>query len=176
MYTTSGGYLFECNIDEFSESEVVDLIHSINYSIDNMIMNLLAVTQSAGQQRISRNPSYLISDDPLLSYLKDFWLTGGNAAKFAAEFILRNLIYTNIYSHFFAGQHFLGVGSESLQTIMDRIMTEIKATSNVLILVLYLFNLTVLLFIPIAFAFRQVRQCYDPTLAHDDDGGNFQIE
>src|SRR5271168_4336017 len=72
-----------------------------------------------------------------MGYLDEHWHSGGNAAKFAAEFILRNLVNFNIHQFFFT-ELFMGVGTESRRDFLERLMSELAATGIRFILYLFI--------------------------------------
>ena len=125
---TATDLLFTCKIDKYSEAEIVTLVEDINYAIDNMVMSIMAISRTADQMPVPRTPP-ATSPAPahLMGYLDEHWHSGGNAAEFAAEFILRNLVNFNIHQFFFTGL-FMGVGTESRRDFLERLMSELAAT------------------------------------------------
>lgn len=127
MATNSGGYLFNCGVDDISESEVDELLRSMNYSIDHMITTIIfqySDSRGADRHPVSHQQPLKI-DDTLLQIINKYRLSERNARILVVEFYLRNLIITSIHSHFFEGEHFFGVGSESLRGNLDHMMNEL---------------------------------------------------
>jgi hypothetical protein len=82
---TATDLLFTCKIDKYSEAEIVTLVEDINYAIDNMVMSIMAISRTANPMPVPRTPP---SPAHLMGYLDEHWHSRGNAAEFAAEFIL----------------------------------------------------------------------------------------
>jgi hypothetical protein len=119
---------FSCGVDLLSESQIVDAVNGLNYSIDNLIANVLAAEQCfSPPSDPDRNPPKLNTDAALLAFLNNSRLSDGNARVFVVEFLLRNLIISALHTHFFEGRHFFGVGNESLHAYLERMMTELIA-------------------------------------------------
>ena len=126
---TQTDLLFECKIDKYSEAEIVTLVEDINYAIDNMVMStIIAISRTADQMPVPRT-----SPAHLMGYLEEHLRAGGNAAEFAAEFIIRNLVNLNIHQFFFTGL-FMGVGTQSRRDFLERLMSELAATGIPIIL------------------------------------------
>ena len=82
---TATDLLFTCKIDKYSEAEIVTLVKDINYAIDNMVMSIMAISQTADPMPVPRTP---LAPAHLMGYLDEHWYSRGNVAEFAAEFIL----------------------------------------------------------------------------------------
>ena len=111
-----------------SEAEIVDVVQSINYSIDNLVSNILAEVKELNisyrklspQSRENQTRRVIHSDLPLnlpLLHWQSLLITSpsslsNDSKDFVIEIILHNLILLLIHKHFFKGKHFFGVGSE----------------------------------------------------------------
>jgi hypothetical protein len=123
---------FSCDIDHVSEDEVVNATLDINYSINNFIVNIMADKRSIPTSKPSyseseKKPTEKDCDKNLLRYLIESRLSDHIAIDFVVEFPLRNLIITLLHTHFFEGDRFFGVGSESLCSHLERMMSELIA-------------------------------------------------
>jgi hypothetical protein len=124
-----------------SEAEIVDAVLSINYSIDNLIFNILAgvkelklsyhklsppKTRNRHHDDIPSNPDL---DIPLLQYLltDSPSLLSDDTRDYVVEIILHNLISSLVHKHFFKGGHFFGVGSEALHEYLETMFSKLIA-------------------------------------------------
>jgi uncharacterized membrane protein YozB (DUF420 family) len=121
--------IFSCGIDRVSESEVVDAVHQLNYLVNNLIANILAVGLSSTPRSDKRVHSKLTVDLELLTFLINHRdrFSDDEATLFVVEFIFRSLIFTIIYTHLFDGRNFFGIGSDHLRANLDRMMDELLA-------------------------------------------------
>src|SRR5271168_2948603 len=100
----------------------------------------MAISRTADPMPVPRTPP---APAHLMGYLDEHWHSGGNAAEFAAEFILRNLVNFNIHQLFFT-RLFMGVGTESRRDFLERLMSELVATG--IRFILYFYNYLFILF------------------------------
>jgi len=132
--------LFSCGVDGLSEIQIFESVQDINYLIDNLITNILAVDHSLTTSQSncgSRKYLHSESDIAALTVLSDCRLSRGNARVLAVEFILRNVIITTLHAHYFEGQFFFGVGSELLRLDLERMITELTIGGMVSLLSLF---------------------------------------
>lgn len=113
---------FTSGIDDLSETQVVDDLHLLNYSIDNLIISIIAADHSLPHRR-NQIPTESACDAALLEYLRKSKLSDRDARAFVIDNHLRNLILTLVHIHFFKGEIFFGVGSETLREYLDRMIT-----------------------------------------------------
>ena len=133
---TKKDLLFNCEIFEYTEADIALIIEDLNNAIHNTINGLVVIGRPADQNQMTPRPSQesrISHGHHLLKYLELHSHSGGNAAEFAAEFLIRDLVITSIHSFFFTGM-FLGFGTDSRHTFLERLMTEIAATGSELVL------------------------------------------
>lgn len=119
---SSGELSFACGVDELSETQVLDELNHLNYCIDNMIMNIMAADQSLRPQCTHQKPAESACDTVLLAFIRNSQLSDQNARNVVVENHLRNLIFSLLHIHFFDGNFFFGVGSETLRENLDRMI------------------------------------------------------
>lgn len=128
------GDLYSCKIDNISEAQIVDAIQSINYSIGNLVSNILdKVTISklsfyspkSSLQKVTTNPDSPVDIITLQSLLLDSRLS--DRKDLVAEALLRDLICCLLHKHFFQGGHFFGVGSEEFQGYLETMFSKLVA-------------------------------------------------
>jgi hypothetical protein len=121
--------IFSCGIDRVSESEAVDAVLQLNYLVNNLIVNILAVGLSSTPRSDNHVHSKLTVDLELLTFLINHRdrFSDDEATLFVVEFIFRSLIFTIIHTHFFDGRNFFGIGSDHLRANLDRMMDELLA-------------------------------------------------
>jgi hypothetical protein len=119
--------LFSCGIDKISEQEVVDNLRLLNYSVDNLLLNILSRDRTAGTFRVGVPGDNHTSDTVLLGLINNHGFSAVEARDFVIEFLLRNALFASLYTNFFDGKYFYGVGSESLGKHLDRLMAELIA-------------------------------------------------
>ena len=133
---TAGDLFYSCNIDNKSEAQIVDAVHRINYSIDNLISNILyKVKKSKLPYRSSRKHNALttkpdtsgITCMALWSMLMDFRPSHHTTRDLVVETVLHNHISSLIHVHFFEGGHFFGVGSEALRKDLEIMLSKLVA-------------------------------------------------
>jgi hypothetical protein len=142
---TASDLNFSCKIDTVSEAEIVDAVLSINYSIDNLISNILAgvkefklsyhkILPLNTRNRHRRNdiPSNSDLDIPLLHYLliDSPSLLSDDTRDYVVEIILHNLVSSLVHKHFFKGGHFFGVGSEGLHEYLETMFLKLVASGK----------------------------------------------
>jgi hypothetical protein len=110
-------------VDDFSETEIRVEVERLNYLIDNLITGIL-VSNNDFQSQEETKP---VPGDVLHEALKGCRLSVGDAKELIVEFILRNLLCSLLYSHFFEGAVFSAVGSgslkRSLEVMMDKLVS-----------------------------------------------------
>lgn len=135
---TASDYMYSCKIDAVSEAEIVDAVQDINYSIDILISNIMAEVKdfrlsyhkvsprTRKKQNLCDIPSNdiqvlqsLISDSP--SLLSD------DTRDEVVEIILHHLTTSLIHKHFFQGEHFFGVGSETHREYLETMFSKLIA-------------------------------------------------
>lgn len=132
----AGDLFYSCNIDNASEAQIVDAVHLINYSIDELISNILyGVEKSKLSYRSSRNrdtpttksDSSGITSIALWSILMDFRPSHHATRDLVVEAVLHNLVSSLIHKYFFKGGHFFGVGSEALRENLEIMLSKLVA-------------------------------------------------
>ena len=135
---TASDLYYSCNVDKVSEAQIVDAVHSINYSIDNLISNILDRVKNLKQSYHhnllpSQSPPIVEPTDPsnitcitLWSMLIDFGLSH-RTKDLVVEAALHNMIYSLLHKHFFKGGHFFGVGSEILHGYLETMLSKLVA-------------------------------------------------
>jgi hypothetical protein len=116
----SDSLLFSSRVDSCSEREIVEALQQINYEIDNLVLNILVAQQTSDSPM---NP-HVKPDPTLLSYLNGHPFSDANARVLVVEYLLRNMIFVRLHAHYFDGVFFSGVGSDSLQVFLERLMAE----------------------------------------------------
>lgn len=136
---TASDLYYSCNIDEVSEAQIADAVHRINYSIVDLVLNILngvkkfklsyPKTHNPSSRKYTTPPTEPDSDITcieLWSMLIDSRLSRPKRDS-VVEAVLRNLISLLIYRYFFKGGHFFGVGSETLcgylETMLSKLVT-----------------------------------------------------
>jgi hypothetical protein len=132
--------LFSCRVDTFSEIDALNAVQRLNYLVDGLIVNIIANHHPSGSGFDACYPTNQDSDDSdaLGKFLKSHRLTDVDARDFVAEFLLRNLVFSLLHTHYFDGPFFWGVESESLRTHLERVMTELFATGGVFLFLFFL--------------------------------------
>lgn len=119
----SDSLLFSSRVDSCSEREIVEALQQINYKIDNLVLNILVAQQTSHSPTGPINP-HVKPDPTLLSYLNGHPFSDANARVLVVEYLLRNMIFVRLHAHYFDGVFFSGVGSDSLQVFLERLMAE----------------------------------------------------
>jgi hypothetical protein len=139
LVKTSSDLKYSCKIDTVSETEIVDAVRSINYSIDNLVSNILAEVKEFNLSyrklppRKNQNRSVIPTnpdlDIPLFqSLLIDSpSLLSDDMRDYVVEIILHNLISSLVHKHFFKGVHFFGVGSEKVHEYLETMFLKLVA-------------------------------------------------
>ena len=137
---TASDLNFSCKIDAVSETEIVDAVLSINYSIDILISNILvgvkefklsyyrnrSTRKGRNRHRIRSNPELDIP--PLQCLLIDSpSLLSEDTRDYVVDIILHNLISSLVHKHFFKGGHFFGVGSKILHEGLETMFSNLVA-------------------------------------------------
>jgi hypothetical protein len=110
-------------VDDFSDADITVQVERLNLLIDNLITGILVSNDNfRTQEEIQPIPGEFLHEA-----LKNFWLSAGDARELLVEFVLRNLICSLLYSHFFEGEVFSAVGSgdlkHSLECMMDKLVS-----------------------------------------------------
>ena len=125
--------IFSCNIDRMSEAQIVDAVDRINYSIDNMVSNIIYRIQKSklsyayykppsSKRRPTKLDSIIPTDlarsleNPQLSY---------NTRGLVVEALLHDLICSLLNRTFFTGKHFFGVGSKPLHDYLETMFSNL---------------------------------------------------
>ena len=136
---------YSCKIETASEAEIIGAVQSINYSIDNLVSNILegvkefnlsyrkpSLEEDQNRCDIPTNPEL---DIPLLQSLliNPPSLLSDDTRDNVVKTILRNLFCLLVHKHFFKGGHFFGVGSEThreyLETMFSKLVADGKFSS-----------------------------------------------
>ena len=123
---------FSCRVDEISERHVVDDIQGLNYLINNLLMSILLAKRiqsvtSSGERSNHRTGS---GDISILRLIREHHLSEEDALFLVVEFVLRGLIYSLLYKHYFEGDFFFGVGSETHRAYLDSMMEELLSSGK----------------------------------------------
>jgi hypothetical protein len=112
-------------VDDFSDTDIRDEVERLNFLIDNLVTGILVSNNDFQSQEETRTKP--IPGDIIHDALKDCRLSVGDAKELIVEFILRNLLCSLLYSHFFEGEVFSAVGSgslkRSLEVMMDKLVS-----------------------------------------------------
>jgi hypothetical protein len=119
--------LYQCGVDDLSETEIVDAVHHLNYDIDRLIINVMAIDKDARPQSGSQEVSNPVPGGVLHKALEDCWLSKASARDMVVEFFLRDLIVQLLHTHYFDGPCFFAVGSRSLRDHLENMMSELAA-------------------------------------------------
>jgi hypothetical protein len=116
---------YMCGIDDFSETEIRDSVENLNYLIDCLILGILVSrNQDFPRAREELKP---VPGGELHEYLKDCRLSEGDAREVIVEFFMRDMIFSLLYTHFFEGEVFSGVGSGDLQKSLELMMENLAS-------------------------------------------------
>jgi hypothetical protein len=139
---TASDLYFSCKIDRVSEAQIVDAVRGINYSIANLIINILHEVKKSKLSYPShkskapprKHPSSIIiptKPDPGFTLLRFLLVSrdrlSDDSRESVVEFILHNLILSLVHKHFFKGGHFFGVGSETLYEDLETMFSKLVA-------------------------------------------------
>lgn len=138
MAMSSHQLFFSSGVDQLSETQVLDALHLLNYSIDNLIVNIIAADRLLPSHRNHKLPTDSACDAALLAFLRNSRLSDGDARSFVVENHLRNLVLILIHIHFFDGRFFFGVGSDTIREYLDRMIT-ILIEDGKLLLFIFIF-------------------------------------
>ena len=139
---TASDLYFSCKIDKVSEVEIVDAVQTINYSIDNLITNILAGVEEfklsycklspSHKNRNRRNilqnlkPDFKLDIPRLQSLLIDSPSPlSDDMRDYIVDLILHDLVSSLIHKKFFKGGHFFGVGSETHQEYLESLFSKL---------------------------------------------------
>ena len=148
---------YTSKIDKVSETEIVEAVQIINYSIDNLIANILASVKecklsyykvSPPKTRKHHNiPSNPDLDVPVLHILlmDSPSLLSDDTRDFVVELILHNLVSLLIHKHYFKGGHFFGVGSESLREHLETMFSKLVEGGKYIYIYIIMFPLIILI-------------------------------
>ena len=121
-------------------------MQSINYSINNLIFNILDAVKKlklpvSYRKDRHHDASDTNLDTPLQFLLDENSRLSDESKDFVVEIILVNLIITLLHKHFFKGEHFFGVGSETLYDYLETMLSKLVADGKCLSfkLLFYLF-------------------------------------
>jgi len=108
-------------VDDFSDTDIRVEVERLNLLIDNLITGILVSNNDfQTQEEIQPIPGEILHDA-----LNNCRLSVGDAKELLVEFILRNLICSLLYSHFFEGEVFSAVGSGDLKHSLERMMDKL---------------------------------------------------
>jgi hypothetical protein len=121
--------VYACGVDDFSETEIVEAVNHLNYLIDNLIADLLVINYnfSSSSSTGSREVFKPVSGGVLHSSLEGWCLSEGEVRDLIVEFFLRDMILASVYTQFFEGEVFSGVGSGSLQESLEVMMEKLSS-------------------------------------------------
>ena len=130
-----------CNIDGVSETQIVDAVQFINYSVTNLIDNILYGVQQSKlsyHNKPSTRKHHATTTKPdssditpaLWSMLIDVRLSRPTR-DLVVEAVLRNLVFSLLHKHFFKGGRFFGVGSETLHELLETMLDNLVASGKV---------------------------------------------
>jgi hypothetical protein len=105
------------------QTQAINAVEQLNSSINNMIVTMITTDQSLHCHRSSQIPPESACDASLLAFLNNSNLSDRNARDFVIKNHLRCHIFNLLYTHFFDGQFFSGVGSETLRETLDHMIT-----------------------------------------------------
>ena len=125
--------LFSCRVDDFSESDALNAVHRLNFLVDGLVLNIIANNRTSRSRTDVSYPTIQDMPDALGRFLMGHRLTDADARDLVTEFLLRNLVFSLLHTHYFDGDFFWGVGSDSLRMHLESIMTELFATGGFLI-------------------------------------------
>jgi hypothetical protein len=128
------------DIDDISERLAVNDLHEIN----NLINDLIASIQTSNPTSASRlDLAQRFELDPSSCAAFLIGLTFQKAKKFVAEFFVRSTIVALLHVHFFDGEIFFGVGSETHRVILETIIGKLNASGTLDCFLFFYFNLIV---------------------------------
>jgi hypothetical protein len=146
---TASELAYSCKIDRISEAEIVDAVQSINYSIDDLISDILVAVKSSNLSYPSTSPRKIknkksrdippagpesnpdLNIPALHSLLTDSAnVLSDDTRDFVVDIILHNLISSIIHKRFFEGRHFFGVGSETIHEYLETMFSKLVAGSK----------------------------------------------
>lgn len=112
-------------------------MQSINYSINNLIFNILDAVKKlklpvSYRKDRHHDASDTNLDTPLQFLLDENSRLSDESKDFVVEIILVNLIITLLHKHFFKGEHFFGVGSETLYDYLETMLSKLVADGKCL--------------------------------------------
>lgn len=128
----SAADLFPCNlnVDIVSVRQIVDMVSMINYSIDNMVMNILYRVKKS-DLAFCLSPAFLqdtlsTKQEPEPFTLPHFLLDpqlSTNAKDAVVECFLKDRVFSLIYQSYFEGENFYGVGSNILRYYLESMLS-----------------------------------------------------
>ena len=114
-----------CSINDPSETQISNDLHRINYLVDALITSILAAGHSSAAQHDSLKPPHLDHCTAFLSRL-----SVSKAMEFVVKYFFRNKIIALLHAHFFEGEIFFGVGSESHHVCLENMIMELVASGK----------------------------------------------
>ena len=109
----------------FPESRIVDGVHRLNTLVDNLVRDIVSAYRPPHPH--TGNPPLSVAKSVLGPFFVENRLTPLKARAFVLEFLFRNAMCYILFTHYFEGDAFFGVGSETRHKLLERMMTELIA-------------------------------------------------
>ena len=117
-----------------SETEIVDAVQSINYSVDNLVSNIMdgvkkfKLSYHKASPRKHRDiPTDRDLGIPKLQSLLKYSQQSVDEKDLVVEAMLHNVITSLIHAHYFKGGHFFGVGPEAHHEFLETMFSKLVA-------------------------------------------------
>ena len=105
-------------MDQLSETDIVNQLQELNYMVDELVASLSCLLPTHHTL-----PSITPVDLSFLSFIRKHSIRVENAWVIGVEFCLKNSIFAIVYAHFFEGDNFFGVGSETRRAWLETMLS-----------------------------------------------------